>query len=401
KTGKIAEAITTNQKTGKIAEAITTNQKIGKIAEAITTNPAPTNQKITVGYLDQAKIENGKAIVKGWAGSMGGGPLKGFKISIGGNNIAEFQPALNLPSPDVAKKHPHLDNSGAARFRVVIPLPPNQLQEYQDSLLALTPIFETGEGQIMTKVLDSAGNKSLGYEIVSEGGSEKVLFNGKLLPIPPKTLRNRVHGSGDLHDFLSKGLGINRDLKAALKRIGKDWNQFETVLDLGCGCGRVMMWNAAEENAAKIYGNDIDPAAIHWCEEHLNLGNFGINKALPPLEYEENKFDLIYLVSVFTHINEEMQFKWLEEFKRIVKPEGIVVITISSGPKNPQQAAKLAGELEEKGIVFVKTHGAKDSVFPAWYQTTYLSEGYLRDKWANYLDVVDYIPGGIRGNQDV
>ncbi|MDY6805888.1 MAG: sulfotransferase family 2 domain-containing protein, partial [Cyanobacteriota bacterium] len=40
KTGKIAEAITTNQKTGKIAEAITTNQKIGKIAEAITTNPA-------------------------------------------------------------------------------------------------------------------------------------------------------------------------------------------------------------------------------------------------------------------------------------------------------------------------------------------------------------------------
>ena len=163
----------------------------------------------------------------------------------------------------------------------------------------------------MTKVLtsgsDSKTPQKLGYEIVSESGKQQVLYRGKLMPIPPKNLRVRVHGDDNLHGFLSAGLGINRDLKAALKTIGKELKDFKNILDFGCGSGRVMMWFAADVAGISLSGTDIDAEAISWCKNNLPFAEFSVNKGVPLLEYDANSFDLIYLVSVFTHINEEMQ----------------------------------------------------------------------------------------------
>ncbi len=363
-----------------------------------------TQPKTTVGYFDQAKIEKQEAIASGWVASLDAGPLTGFKVSIGGKDIEKFEASLGIASPDVAKKHPHLDNSQAARFNLRIPLP-QQVEEYHDSLLVLTPVFQGGERAVMTKVLASASDnktpQKLGYEIVSESGKQQVLYRGNLIPIPPKNLRIRVHGDDNLQDFLSAGLGINRDLKAAVKTIGKELKDFKNILDFGCGSGRVMMWNVVEKEEVSLFGTDIDSEAISWCKNNLPFAEFSVNKGITPLEYDANSFDLIYLVSVFTHINEEMQWQWLQEFKRIIKPEGILIISIISTPRNPQEAAKVAAELEKNGVYFTRTHQGKDNVFPDWYQTAYISENYVRNKWANDFKIVDYIPGGIRGRQHI
>jgi len=44
---------------------------------------------------------------------------------------------------------------------------------------------------------------------------------------------------------------------------------------------------------------------------------------MPPMSYEDNMFDFVYSISIFTHLPEDMQFAWLQELQRITKPGGI------------------------------------------------------------------------------
>ncbi len=100
------------------------------------------------------------------------------------------------------------------------------------------------------------------------------------------------------------------------------------ILDFGCGCGRVITWLQQLDSKYQYFGTDIDPEAITWCQENLaNFGEYAVNPHLPPTEYADNYFDLVYSISVFTHLSEDMQFAWLKELSRITKPGGYLLLT--------------------------------------------------------------------------
>jgi cyclopropane fatty-acyl-phospholipid synthase-like methyltransferase len=141
--------------------------------------------------------------------------------------------------------------------------------------------------------------------------------------IPPASLRYRVQGNGLLKDFLDMAKHNFEEIKIALERINCNLDSFENILDFACGSGRTAIWfhlkNETNKNELNLYGTDIDGDAIKWCQENLASGKFSINKELPPLEYQDNFFDLIYAISVFTHMKEYHQLLWLQELRRILK----------------------------------------------------------------------------------
>ncbi|MCL2932547.1 MAG: glycosyltransferase [Trichodesmium sp. MAG_R03] len=352
----------------------------------------------SIGNLDQATITNQKLLLSGWVASLNFGAVEGFKIFIAGQEILQFEDSFGLPSPDVKKAFPKLDHAQAARFQITIPVSQSQIEEFQDAIVSLTPLFKDGKGTVMIKVVTVVGgtNKTVDYKIVD---SRIILPDETSIPLPPQPLVVRVHGDSQIKGFLQAGWEINRDLKTALDRIGKEFSDFDSVLDFGCGCGRVMIWNSLLSNSTFFQGTDIDTEAISWCQQNLNFAKFSVNQTLPPTEYEDNKFDFVYLISVFTNINEEMQLQWLQELRRITKPEGIVLIT-TRRPNTPKEAYELATKLETEGFVSVQSVGEK-RVFPDWYQTTYQTEDYVRNKWVSEFEIIDFLPGGIRGNQDI
>jgi len=64
-------------------------------------------------------------------------------------------------------------------------------------------------------------------------------------------LRYKVHGSLGSKSFLNVGQRIKNDLDNILQKItqNKKIENFENVLDFGCGCGRVLLWvNTKEKN---------------------------------------------------------------------------------------------------------------------------------------------------------
>jgi SAM-dependent methyltransferase len=94
--------------------------------------------------------------------------------------------------------------------------------------------------------------------------------------------------------------------------------------------GRVLRHFAPDAGKAQFYGCDIDEASVEWMNNHLNpLFKVIRNDAFPRLPYPSNHFDIIYALSVFTHLTQNWA-EWLEEIRRILSPEGLFIATFHS-----------------------------------------------------------------------
>jgi len=217
--------------------------------------------------------------------------------------------------------------------------------------------------------------------------------------LPPASLRYRTHGAPDIESFLNVGKKCSKDIEGTLARIDKNLSSFKNILDFGCGCGRTLIWFVNHSKSSSFYGTDIDAEAISWCRNNLDFANFSINQSLPPLPYPSEMFDLIYAISVFTHLNEEYQFHWLSELKRIAKPEAIVLLTVHGRHCWMNLPREDVAKIERTGFVFITTNAMKD-IFPEWYQVAYHTKEYVFDRYAKYFDIVDYIPRGLHDHQD-
>ena len=214
----------------------------------------------------------------------------------------------------------------------------------------------------------------------------KERVNGAGAGLPPAEMRYRVSGSPHADHFIAIGKRCAADIQSALQRVDLDLGSFTRILDFGCGCGRTLVHMKSLAPQAQFAGTDIDPKAIEWCRQHLDFATFSLSKESPPIDYAADSFDFIYVISVFTHLDEDYQFRWLEELQRIAKPGGVLLLTLH-GAKNGQRF--LFERSYEKGL------------FPAWYQNTYHSKEYVFENFGKYFQVLDYFPRSMNDAQDV
>lgn len=152
------------------------------------------------------------------------------------------------------------------------------------------------------------------------------------LPVPSYELVQLVTPSFDVAQFLRTGAEVVHFLSGILERNGVKPQSLRSVFDFGCGCGRVLRhFPALGIGGLKLYGADYNPTLIEWCKQNLPIGEFQVNNLEPPLNYPDQAFDFVYAISVFTHFTEPLQFAWLDEMARIVKPGGHLLMTVHGG----------------------------------------------------------------------
>jgi len=218
--------------------------------------------------------------------------------------------------------------------------------------------------------------------------------------IPPASLRYKIQGSPDLDGFLKVGKQCSQDIEAALKKNGKEFGSFRNILDFGCGCGRTFIYYKDYTKSARFYGTDIDADLISWCRSNLDFVECDVNMPLPPSKYASEMFDFIYAISVFTHLNEDYQFQWLAELKRITKPNAIVLLTILGEHCWRTLRTTDIIKIERDGFSFI-IHNTMKGIFPNWYQTAYHTKKYIFENYPKYFKIIDYIPRGMTNFQDI
>lgn len=222
-------------------------------------------------------------------------------------------------------------------------------------------------------------------------------------PLPGPTLRHRVSGTFDATEFLRVGAGCARAIERLVALSGRDLQQPQTVLEFACGCGRVIRHFKERPPTAHWLASDLDKEAIDWCRQYLDgIAEFSVNDQLPPTRYAADSIDVIYVISLFTHLDEAMQLAWLGEFHRILKTGGRLVATFHGPRTHALLGEQDQGTLGQHGFLFRvgQTGQLKLDGLPDFYQTAYHTEAYIRRRWASGFAVIAYEPGAIDGFQD-
>jgi SAM-dependent methyltransferase len=136
----------------------------------------------------------------------------------------------------------------------------------------------------------------------------------------------QVTGTARAAEFLAQSQRAAATVRDTVRHTGRELEELGAVLDFGCGCGRVIRsW--AEVSGPAFSGSDYNPRLIDWCRANLPFARFEVNGLAPPLPFDDGEFDLVYALSVFTHLTEPLQHAWMAELRRVVKAGGLVLFT--------------------------------------------------------------------------
>jgi SAM-dependent methyltransferase len=148
------------------------------------------------------------------------------------------------------------------------------------------------------------------------------------LPLPPPEMRRLVSGLADPLPFLTFGAVAADSIRDAVRQAGAELEDFEAILDFGCGCGRVMRhWQELE--SPQLHGTDYNAWLIDWCKAHLPFATFTVNRLEASLPYPDESFDFVYGLSVFTHLDESLQLRWIPELLRVLRPGALLCLTLN------------------------------------------------------------------------
>lgn len=118
------------------------------------------------------------------------------------------------------------------------------------------------------------------------------------------------------------------------------------VLDLGCGIGRMAVPLTGYLTSGSYEGLDIVPSGIRWCQKHItkkfprfhfqvsDIHNKQYNPKgrCKPSEYRfpfsDGEFDLVFLISLFSHLLPNDMEHYVSEISRVLKPGGKCLITM-------------------------------------------------------------------------
>lgn len=206
------------------------------------------------------------------------------------------------------------------------------------------------------------------------------------VPLPSAYLMQSTVGTTDWRWFLDNGAKTAHWIADAVSDTGTPFRELERILDMGCGCGRVIRHMPALTDA-ELYGVDYNPRLVKWCANNL-AGVFTRNHVTPPLAFADDTFDMAYLLSVFTHLRPETQELWLDELRRVIRPGGFVLITFHDEHHGGLQDANLTKNrlLDLGDFVF------NDQLEGSNLMAAFLSIDAARARFSKYFDVVGLTP---------
>lgn len=208
-------------------------------------------------------------------------------------------------------------------------------------------------------------------------------------PLPPRALAIRA-GVPDPAGVIDSYRAVGRDSRTTiLELLGPSWSfEGKRVLDFGCGSGKVMRHFLPEAADCELWGCDIDERSVDWinAELHPPLRAF-VNGEAPPLDQPAESFDLVWSVSVFTHLTDHWA-GWLAEIHRVLKPGGQAIISFLGGAMY-EVCNDEAWDPDRIGMT-VLNHGQD---WELGGPTVFHSPWWLREHWGRAFEIVQMREG--------
>jgi SAM-dependent methyltransferase len=220
------------------------------------------------------------------------------------------------------------------------------------------------------------------------------------------------------------GKGAYQLTLEGLNAAGRSLDDIDSLLDYGCGYGRVTRVFAQNMSPAKIAVFDVDAAASRFCEEEFGVKSLVFHKGWDWKSVGFEKYDCIWVGSVFTHLSEPYTRETMQLLLSLLNPQGVLVFTIHGeealrrtelpdwfGEIIFEKREQISSDFNKHGFHFTPYTQDELDMLPfdfthaADFGVTWMSEAYTRklleELGDGQLRVCEFRPAGWESYQDV
>lgn len=129
----------------------------------------------------------------------------------------------------------------------------------------------------------------------------------------------------DEESYLRAGKSVANTIRVALELAGLSP---KSILDYGCGHGRVLRWFQSFWPNANLTAADVTTDQIEFCAETFGANPFLIDKPFAAVGLPSG-FDLIWLGSVFTHMDNAGWRDLVDSLIKHVRPNGMLCFSFA------------------------------------------------------------------------
>jgi SAM-dependent methyltransferase len=293
-------------------------------------------------------------------------------------------------------------------FKVLASKMKDRLQDFEYSS-QLRNILASGSAKPPNQLFGSVTD-DFWFWLNTEGCRKNAALREILPGMPEERVQLQSNGlSGDT--ALLDALQIYKLFKRIFEENVGDLSACNNILDFGVGWGRVIRFFLKDVEPQKLWGIDHYDKVIDICKQTNKWCNFQLIKPFPPTSFSDDMFDLVFCYSVFSHLSEDAHIKWVEEFRRILRPGGLLIATTwqrdfitrcrdAKGEKNPAfWTTHLANIFvdTDRWLAHYDNGGFCWESAPEYGDISYylgeacIPKGYVLNHWTKHLKFVDYI----------
>lgn len=167
-----------------------------------------------------------------------------------------------------------------------------------------------------------------------------------------------------IRDYLADGWRTLAELMVLLERLHRPLMQIESMLEFASGFGRFTR-HLAPLLPGRLTCSDVVPGSVEFAREQFGVKAFKSSFEPETIDFPQ-RHDLVFVLSLFTHLPVQEWQRWLQALARATKPGGLLLLSFH----NEDAAGEYGIEFDGDGCFFAASSESA-ALSPVQYGTTF------------------------------
>jgi 2-polyprenyl-3-methyl-5-hydroxy-6-metoxy-1,4-benzoquinol methylase len=172
-----------------------------------------------------------------------------------------------------------------------------------------------------------------------------------------------------------------RDVERVLDDVGHPLREADSLLEFAAGFGRLTRHFVHSIDPARITVSDIDERSVAFLSSRLGVRGFA-SRGDPAQIVHGGRYEVIVVVSLFSHLPHEMWGAWLRRLVDMLAPGGVLLFTTH----NYADADPDDFEQPVEGFLYRSENETRGRLDPAEYGAAFVTSKYVQRAVADNID---------------
>ena len=182
-----------------------------------------------------------------------------------------------------------------------------------------------------------------------------------------------------IRDYLADGWRTMAELVLLLEQVNHPLLRARSLLEFASGHGRFTRHLVKALGAGRVVVSDVVADSVDFAREVFEVKGF-VSAAVPEDVAWSEQHDVVFVLSLFSHLPPSTWSRWLRRIYEMVAPGGVLVFTTHG----TEAARKQGVTLDAEGYFFTPS-SESNAIDGQEYGTAFTSEAYVRTRIAEHL----------------